>query len=157
MHQHFRNLAPNKKKDFQHILSQEDTITNYFCYHNTNIFWNDLWANKPLSMVLLKKGNICTVLKCENDDIVGFEVKVKFCEQIDTLTMSFFSLEINEDISQENTMVFSPTDISNYLLLLPKLEVEGFTKEPNQNRYYIIADNWTEMNNNNMFITPQLC
>ena len=108
-------------------------------------------------MVLLKKGIICAVLKCDNDDIVGFEVKVKFREQIDTLTMSFFSLETDEDVSEENTIVFSPTDISNYLLLLPKLEVEGFTKEPNQNRYYIITNNWTEMNNNNVFIRPQLC
>ena len=53
--------------------------------------------------------------------------------------MSFFSLETNEDISKDNAIVFSPTDISNYLLMLPKQDVGGFIKEPNQNHYYIIA------------------
>ena len=86
-------------------------------------------------MILLKKGTICTVLKHNNDDIIGFEVKVKFREQIDTLNMSFFSLETNEDVSKENTMVFSPTDISNYLLMFSNLDVDGFIKEPNQNPY----------------------
>ena len=157
LHQHFNNLAPNKKKEFQHILSQEDIITNYICYEETNIFWNDVWVNKPLSMVLLKKGIICAVLKHENDHIIGFEINIKFREQIDTLTMSFFSLETNEDLSKENTMVFSPTDISNYLLMLPKLDVDGFIKEPNQNRYYIITDSWTDMSSTNVFTIPQLC
>ena len=106
---------------------------------------------------LTQKSYTCAVLKCNNDDIVGFQVKIKFCDQIDTLTMSFFSLETDEDVSQDNTIVFSHTDIANYLLMLPKLDEDGFIKEPNQNCYYIITDNWTEMNNNNMFITPQLC
>ena len=73
-------------------------------------------------MVLLEKGTICAVLKHNNDDIIGFEVKIKFREKIDTLTMSFFSLETNEDVSKDNAIVFSPTDISNYLLMLPKLD-----------------------------------
>ena len=59
------------------------------------------------------KGTICAVLKHNNDDIIGFEVKIKYCEKTDTLTISFFSLETNEDVSQENAIVFSPTDISN--------------------------------------------
>ena len=157
LHQHFKNLSSNKKVEFQRILSQDDTITNYFCYQEINIFWNDLWVNKPLSMVLLNNGTICAVLKHNNDDIIGFEVQIKFCEQIDTLTMSFFSLETNEDISKENTIVFSPTEISNLLLMLPKLDVDGFIKEPNQNRYYIITDSWTEMNSNGVLTISQLC
>ena len=36
----------------------------------------------------------------------------------------------DEDESQENTMVFSPTDITNYLLMLPKLDDDGFIKKP---------------------------
>ena len=108
-------------------------------------------------MVLLEKGTICAVLKHNNDDIIGFEVKIKYREKIDTLTMSFFSLETNEDVSQDNTIVFSPTDISNYLLMLPKLDVDGFIKEPNQNCYYIITNSWTEMNCNGVFVIPQLC
>ena len=157
LHQHFKNLSPNKKKEFQHILSQNDTITNYFCYQETNIFWNDLWVNKPLSMVLLEKGTICAVLKHNNDDIIGFEVKIKYCDKIDTLIMSLFRLETNEDVSQESTIVFSPTDISNYLLMLPKLDEDGFIKEPNQNHYCIITNSWAEMNCNGVFIIPQLC
>ena len=157
LHQHFKNLALNKKVEFERILSQYDTISNYFCYQEINIFWNELWVNKPLSMVLLEKGTICAVLKHNNDDIIGFEVKIKFREKIDTLTMSFFSLETNEDVSKENTIVFSPTDISNYLLMLPKLDEDGFIKEPNQNRYYIITDSWTEMICDDVLIIPQLC
>ena len=158
LHQHFKNLSSNKRKEFQHILSQEDTPTNFFCYHDTNIFMNDLWSNKPLSMVLLKKGNICAVLKCDTDDIVGFEVKIKFREQIESLTMPFFSIESDkDDVRRQNTLNFSPSDIINYLLLLPKMEVDGFTKEPNQNRYYIISDSWTEMNQYSVLLSPYIC
>ena len=138
-------------------MSQDDTITNYFCYQETNIFWNDLWVNKPLSMFLLEKGTICAVLKHNNDDIIGFEVNIKYFEKIDTITMSFFSLETKEDVSKDITIVFSPTDISNNLLMLPKLDVDGFIKEPNQNRYYIITNSWTEINCDGVFAIPQLC
>ena len=71
--------------------------------------------------------------------------------------MSFFSLETNEDVSKEKIIVFSPTDISNYLLMLPKLDEDGFIKELNKNCYYIITNSWTEMNCNGVFVIPHLC
>ena len=41
--------------------------------------------------------------------------------------------------------------------MLPKEDEDDFMKEPNQNRYYIINDSWTEMNYNGIFSSPQLC
>ena len=118
---------------------------------------NDLWDNKPLSMVLLNKGSIWAVLKYCNDDIIRVEIKTKYREKVKILAMSFFSLETIEEDSKLSMIEFSPADISNHLLMLPKIDVDGFIKEPNQNCYYIITDSWTEMNYNGVFTIPQLC
>ena len=157
LHQHFKSYSPEKQAEFVSIFSCYDEDINFFTYKEIDIFLHHLGMNKPLSCVLLKSGTISAILSTRDDVMIGVEVETKYSEEIKTLAMSFHTLIVQNNDHTACMTQFPKTAISNYLLLLPKMSLDGFASEPNQNLYYIIADDWTELNKDDIFVTPTIC
>ena len=150
LHDHFKNYSKEKQLDFQMIFTQNQSF-DFVIYNDLCQLINEWCGNKPLSCVLLKNGNICAVTKKTRENFVSVKVDTKFHHEIKSLAMCFFQLHIDTTSDESNMLYFTKGDIENYLLLLPKLAVDGFVQKPNQNKYYIITDEWMEMNKYSMF------
>ena len=136
--------------EFQMIFTQNQSF-DFVTYNDLCQLINKWCGNKPLFCVLLKNGNMCAVTKKTREEFVSVKVDTKFHHEIKSLAMSFFQLHIDTTSDESNMLYFTKGDIVNYLLLLPKLAVDGFVQKPNQNKYHIISDKWMEMNKYSMF------
>jgi len=155
LHTHFKHYPPEKQSEVLMILNQNQ-ISNYFVYHDTCELMSEWVGNKPLSCVLLQNGNICAVVKRSKETLEGVKVETVFHDEIKSLAMSFFSLHLCVVNDESDIILFTENNIENFLLLLPKLSATGFVVKPNQNQYYIITDDWMEMDKDSMFKTYQI-
>ena len=155
LHDHFNNYSKEKQMEFCMIFTQNQSF-DFFTQNDLCQLINEWCGNKPLSCVLLKNGSICAVTSKTRDNFVSVKVDTKFHHEIKSLAMSFFQVHIDTTGDEFNMLHFTKYDIENYLLLLPKLAVDRFLQKPNQNKYYIITDEWMEMNKHSMFTSYRM-
>ena len=69
--------------------------------------------------------------------------------------MDFHEIEINEMDTGFDLVNFKKTDITNYMMLLPQLNIDGYINIKKSSLYYIIDSKWNELNEKMEFTSPK--
>ena len=72
-----------------------------------------------------------------------------------SLSMDLHEIKINELDTVFDLVNFKKTDMTNYMMLLPKLNIDGYINIKKGSLYYIIDSKWNELNDKMEFIPPK--
>ena len=112
--------------------------------------------NKPLSIIRVQNGNFYIVIaQGEKESLSAIKVMFKYNLFIPTLSMHFHEMIIDVSKTQYDLIGLTRSDISCYILALPKADVNGFINVECNALYYIIDSNWNELSEEMDFISPR--
>lgn len=140
---HVKSTLRGSKKMFQTYQSIYEVFSLYR-------------RNRPLSVVKVQNGDFyIAITGGKNESIRAIKVMFQYRYFIPTLSMHFHEMNMNVSNTQYDLTTLKRSDLSCYMLALPKAEINGFINVECNSLYYIIDSNWNELSEKMELISPR--
>ena len=153
------NNASTHQKNEYIQLTKTATLNSKKMFHkykSVNEIFSYYRRNRPISCVKCENGQYYVVVESVNNtNVHGINILFKFKFNIPSLSMDFHEIEINEMDTGFDLVNFKKTDITNYMMLLPQLNIDGYINIKKSSLYYIIDSKWNELNEKMEFTSPK--
>ena len=127
----------------------------YMKYKSVNEILSAFRKNRPISAVRCDNQKFYAVVQSVKSTLNAIPIEFQHFKNISSLTMNFHQVEINLALTDSELQPFDESFISNYLLLLPELDKEGYINLQGNGSYYIIDSDWNELDSHVLLSPPK--
>ena len=124
-------------------------------YKYVNEIFSSFRKNRPISAVRCHNQKFYAVVQSVKSTLYAIEIEFQHFKNISSLAMNFHQVNMNLAATDSQLQPFDEGFISNYLLLLPELDKEGYINLQGNGSYYIIDSDWNELDSHILLSPPK--
>ena len=121
----------------------------YATYKSVNDIFSLLRRNMPSSVVKYNAGKYYAIVKKQPQNFGAKRIMFMFAKVVITLSIDYYRVDLDLSLTDLDLLNLDGSNISNYLLLLPELCIDGYINLESNSSYYIINSEWNEVDNMN--------
>jgi len=142
-----KNYSKSKCCSFQNDINSRMNRPKkmYMTYKSVNEIYSSFRKNRPFSAVRCYDQKFYAVVQRVQSKLYAIPIQIQHFKKISSLSMDFHKVEIDSSMTDTELQPFDENCISNYLLLLPELDKDGYINLEGNGSYYIIDSDWNEL------------
>ena len=152
-----KNYSKERCCSFQNVINSRMNRPKkmFMRYKSVNEVFSSFRKNRPISAVRCYDNKFYAVVQKQQHKVHAIQINLQYFKTISPLSMHFHKVKMNLVLTDSELQPFDECYISNYILLLPELDKEGYINIQGNGSYYVIDSEWNELGCDMKLISPK--